>query len=285
VIMTDYLVNGKAGGLISVQDRGFQYGDGLFETMLVENGNALFLSEHLDRLSYGCNVLAFPSIDRKLLEREVNEIVSNNQFGVLKIMLSRGESERGFLIPDKPKITRVVTFSSSLKSHMDVKLQHVNITLCKTRLSQQPLLAGIKHLNQLERVLARSEWKDTTVSEGLMLDNEGHVIEGTMSNVFVVKEGVIKTSDLNYAGVKGIMRDFILKRATEQGYDCQVTNLTLDDVLNADEVFITNSLILLKTVAKLTFLNRTATYVEGPVSPIMYGAIRDEILARHGERS
>ena len=65
--MTDYLVNGKAGGLISVQDRGFQYGDGLFETMLVENGNALFLSEHLDRLSYGCNVLAFPSIDSCLL--------------------------------------------------------------------------------------------------------------------------------------------------------------------------------------------------------------------------
>ena len=280
--MIDYLVNGKKNAFISIQDRGFQYGDGLFETILVENGNAVFLSEHLDRLSYGCRVLAFPVMDRALLEREVNQIISNNKFGVIKIILSRGESERGFLIPANPNITRVVSFSSSLKSHVVVEPQAVNITLCETRLSQQPMLAGIKHLNQLERVLARSEWQDAGIFEGLMLNRESHVIEGTMSNLFVVQKGVIKTSDLSNAGVKGIMRDFIIKRSNEHGYDCQVTHLTLDDVLNADEVFITNSVVLLKTVAEFTFLNRTATYLEGPVSPAIYSAIRDEITAKHG---
>ena len=283
--MTDFLVNGKAGALISVQDRGFQYGDGLFETILVENGKAVFLAEHLDRLNYGCEVLAFPPIDRKLFKREVNALIANNSFGIIKIILSRGASERGFLIPLNPTISRVVSFTSLAESQLVEEPEKINVTLCEMRLSQQPRLAGIKHLNQLERVIARSEWNDNSISEGLMLDREGNIIEGTMSNVFVVKDNVLKTSSLSYAGVQGIMRDFIIRNSPRYGYDCEVTNLKLDDVLNADEVFITNSLILLKTVVKLAFLNRTATYLEDSVSSVMYGAIRDEIAAQSGDCS
>ncbi|PCI68794.1 MAG: aminodeoxychorismate lyase [Piscirickettsiaceae bacterium] len=276
-----YLVNGIDEATISINDRGFQYGDGLFETIMVEKGRAIFLTEHFDRLDKGCDVLGFPAVDRKRLKGEMMSLISSSEFGVLKIILSRGQSERGFLSPRNPDITRVLSFSKSAVSNVQ-SLKQMNITLCETRLSQQPLLAGLKHLNQLERVLARSEWRQPDITDGLMLDRDEHVIEGTMSNVFIVKDGVIKTTDLSQAGVKGVIRDVIIRQARVLDIECEVVFLTLDDVLNADEVFMTNSIMLLQSVAKFMYKKRVVEFEEGAVAIMMHDVLRKNVVTQSG---
>lgn len=279
--MMRYLVNGIDKNTVSINDRGFQYGDGLFETIMVEKGRTIFLTEHFDRLDKGCSILGFPSIDRECFKNEIASLISSSEFGVLKIILTRGESERGFLSPPNINVTRVLSFSESLETKVH-SLKKMNITLCETRLSQQPLLAGLKHLNQLERVLARSEWRQSDITEGLMLDGDNHVIEGTMSNIFIVKAGVINTSNLTQSGVKGIIRDVIIEQAQSLDIECKITTITLDDVLSADEVFMTNSIMLLQTVAKFMYKKRVVEFEEGPVAALMHDELCKNVIFQSG---
>jgi 4-amino-4-deoxychorismate lyase len=117
------------------------------------------------------------------------------------------------------------------------------VRLCTTRLGSNPQLAGIKHLNRLEQVLARQEWNDPDIREGLLLDAEGFMIEGTMSNLFTVTGKSLATPDLTGCGVAGIMRTVVLEQAASLGLDVTVKPLPLAAVQQADEVFLTNSLI------------------------------------------
>ncbi|MNV85640.1 Aminodeoxychorismate lyase [compost metagenome] len=103
-------------------------------------------------------------------------------------------------------------------------------------------MAGIKHLNRLEQVLARAEWQDAEHAEGLMLDASGRVIEGVYSNLFLVQDGVLLTPDLSRCGVAGVMRAELLAQAEAQGMRCDVGDIALDALLQADEVFLCNSL-------------------------------------------
>lgn len=245
------LINGKIDGVISPLDRGFQYGDGLFETILVESGRASFLSAHLSRLQKGCVVLGFPVPDMTVIDNEITRLIANHKYGVIKIILSRGLGERGFLPPNKPSITRVITFNSAGKG-IAKSLRPINLTLCQTRLSKQPLLAGIKHLNQLERVLARTELGELGQVEGLMLDTDGAVIEGTMSNLFIVKNDVLITPKLDNCGVSGVIRNMLIEHAQADRIPCKVDVLTLDDLQEAEEIFITNSLMPIRPVTGIS---------------------------------
>jgi 4-amino-4-deoxychorismate lyase len=136
------------------------------------------------------------------------------------------------------------------------------VRLCEARLGSNLQLAGIKHLNRLEQVLARQEWEEPDIREGLLLDEEGHVIEGTMSNLFAVKRGTLVTPDLTRCGVAGIMRTVVMEQAGHLGLDVSVKPLPLADVEQADELFLTNSLIGIWPVIGLE--NRT--WSTGPVS-------------------
>jgi len=243
------LINGQAEHCINVLDRGFQYGDGLFETILVESGCTTFLDRHLNRLHKGCAALGFPRLDEALIRHEISMLVKPQQSGVLKLVISRGVGERGFLAPAKPEVTRVISFSEQAID-MSGELSACSLIYCNTRLSRQPLLAGIKHLNQLERVLAREELRDQ-VGEGLMLDVNDQVIEGIMSNLFMVKDRCLITPRLSYSGVAGIMREFLLEQAKQQGMSCEVKDITLLDLEKADEIFMTNSLMPVRVINQL----------------------------------
>lgn len=245
------LVNGCAEGLIKPMDRGFHYGDGLFETILVESGRVIFLQEHLGRLQRGCNVLGLPEVDETTIKQEIEQLISVDCYGVIKIILTRGVGERGFLPPSKPNITRVVRYSPVNKS-IDQPLEQIGLVLCKTQLSKQPLLAGIKHLNQLERVLARAELKEHPLVEGLMCDTSNAVIEGIMSNIFIAKDGVLKTPKLNNCGVIGVIRQLLFHQAKKDNIELIEVGLTLNDIQTADEIFITNSLMPVRAIAQLT---------------------------------
>jgi 4-amino-4-deoxychorismate lyase len=126
---------------------------------------------------------------------------------------------------------------------VDNWLDGFKVRVCDLTLSSNPALAGLKHLNRLENILARAEWKNE-FAEGLLLDQTGHLIEATMSNIFLVKNRQLITPDLRGAGVAGVMRSAIMNRfAAALSLSVVTQNLTLDDLKTADEIFLCNSLI------------------------------------------
>jgi 4-amino-4-deoxychorismate lyase len=121
--------------------------------------------------------------------------------------------------------------------------QGVTVRICSLRLGWQPALAGIKHLNRLENVLARAEWHDPAIAEGLLQDWAGNVIGGTMSNLFIVENDNLVTPDLSRCGVAGVTRDRIMAAAKQRAVRCDVAAIGLDRVLAAQEIMLVNSLI------------------------------------------
>jgi len=269
------LINGKQSHSIDVLDRGFQYGDGLFETILVEAGCATFLAQHFKRLAKGCVALGFPLLDEAMLRNEISSLVKAKQSGVLKLIISRGVAERGFLPPVKPDITRVISFSEQPVA-ISRELSVCSLIHCETRLSRQPLLAGIKHLNQLERVLARAELRGQE-GEGLMLDVKDQVIEGIMSNLFMVKDNCLITPRLSHSGVAGVIREFLLDKAKDEGIACEVKEMALCELENADEIFMTNSLMPVRVINQL--VTPTASIIKSSTGFAQWAlnAITDDI--------
>jgi 4-amino-4-deoxychorismate lyase len=123
------------------------------------------------------------------------------------------------------------------------KEQGIIARFCDTRLGLNPVLAGIKHLNRLEQIMARAEWTDPDIQEGIMLDINGHVIEGTMTNLFYIKDDVLYTPSLKLAGVAGITRGMIIAISTDHGMSVIEHTCTKDELLTADELFVCNSII------------------------------------------
>jgi len=236
------LINGKPGERVSVHDRGFQYGDGVFETLAVQNGVALLWDRHVRRLRRGASRLGFDAPPEPLLREEAARVCDGIKHAVLKIILTRGVIGRGYAVSGNSDPTRVLSRLPWPDYSSTSAVQGVNVRLCRMRLAHNPVLAGIKHLNRLEQVLGRAEW-GSEFAEGLMLDVEGQLIEGTMSNVFLVKDGMLRTPDLSRCGVEGVMRETVLDKAREMKLSCDIASLVHDDVMQAEEMFLTNSLI------------------------------------------
>jgi len=245
------LINGQPENRIPVSDRGLQYGDGLFETLAFRGGELEYLEQHLRRLQQGCERLNFAFDDVDILKAELAMLCAQTAHdSVIKVVLTRGSGGRGYKPPIDNEPTRIL--SSHAMPEYPLKNQSgVTVRLCEHRLGLNPALAGIKHLNRLEQVLARGEWDDTSISEGLMLDINDNLIEGTMSNVFIVKNQQLLTPTINQAGITGIMRAEVMKLADEMGLSCHQQLLSVTDLHEADEVFLTNSIITVWPVIKL----------------------------------
>ncbi|MBF7731355.1 aminodeoxychorismate lyase [Pseudomonas sp. N040] len=234
-------INGLPAEHLSVRDRGLAYGDGLFETITVRHGRARLLDRHLQRLIRGCQQLLIP-IDEQQLRQEVSAYIALVADAVVKLIITRGEGQRGYALPQPQRPLRILT-SSPLPAHPAANAeQGVSLFPCATRLAEQPLLAGIKHLNRLEQVLARAEWQDARYAEGLVRDCSGRVIEGVFSNLFMVRDGRLLTPDLSRCGIAGVMRAEIIDRAERLGLVASVRDIGYDELLTADELFICNSL-------------------------------------------
>ncbi len=237
------LVNGKSGDLISIRDRGLLYGDGVFRTMLARNGHALHSLLHLQKLQQDCTKLGItcPALSR--LADELKTLLVQHPEGIIKLIVTRGLATRGYAPPPDTEPTHIWDVTP-LPSYPDEwASEGVIVRVCDIRLSEQPRLAGVKHLNRLENVLAAAEWSDTNIAEGLLLNAQGHVIEGTRSNLFVLRGGVLYTPVLSRCGVAGVQRDRVLSYATSHKMAVKICDLTLADVLSADEVFLVNSVI------------------------------------------
>lgn len=236
----DSWVDGQPADALSLKDRGLAYGDGLFETIAVRGGQPILLDRHLTRLAEGCSRLAIAAdIDR--VRTELRAYAAAMGEGVLKLVLTRGDGLRGYA-PDPAAQGRRILQGNPPAAYPAVHgEQGVRLFPCATRLSNQPLLAGLKHLNRLEQVLARAEWRDGEHAEGLMLDQAGRVIEGVFSNLFLVRDGVLITPDLKRCGVAGVMRAELLFQAESLAIPTQITDVSLEQLQWADEVFICNS--------------------------------------------
>jgi 4-amino-4-deoxychorismate lyase len=239
---TTYLINGSFDQSISPFDRGFAYGDGIFRTLIVKAGQPIHWALHYQKLVEDCVVIGIVCPGADLLISDIALLCSVEEMAIAKIIITRGEGERGYATPSIITPTRVV-IKSSLPSYADTfYVEGVALHLCETRLSAQPKLAGIKHLNRLENVIARSEWQDETLFDGLLLDSQDQVIECTMSNIFARFGDELLTPDLSHSGVAGITRQRILHLAKSLNLMTKVHTLPLTHLLKADEVLICNSL-------------------------------------------
>ena len=266
------LVNGQESAELAIRDRGLQYGDGLFETIAIHDGRAALWARHLERLAAGCRRLDMAMPDPDLLATEVQRVADRETRAVVKLIVTRGPGARGYRAEHSATPTRIVQGLRWPQYPGAAARDGVAVRWCRLRLARQPQLAGLKHLNRLEQVLARAEWRDE-YAEGLMCDTEGLVIEGTMSNLFIVHKGVLTTPDLSESGVAGVVRAEILATAQALGIPVAVRAVTPTMVGEAEELFLTNSLIGVWPVRQL----ETRDYVVGEITQTLQQALQEAI--------
>jgi 4-amino-4-deoxychorismate lyase len=243
--MERWLLDGSAVDVLPISDRGLQYGDGLFETIALRNGTARFLDRHIARLEAGLRVLGFDAQAVAALAgevaRDIDRVASGRDAGVAKVIVTRGSADRGYRPPDTPTPRRLVGSFPSTPSPRHYYRDGVALRVCSTPASSNPATAGLKTLCRLDQVLARAEWDDPQLAEGLMLDENGHIVGGTMSNLFCVRNDSLLTPALNRCGIAGIMRTVVLEQAAAAGLETRLLDLRLEDILADDELFLTNS--------------------------------------------
>lgn len=244
------LVNGEPADTIAVADRGLSYGDGVFRTLRVQQGSPFCWARHFGKLRHDCHALQIPCPGEDVVLQEIAQL-SGAGSGVAKIMVTRGLGERGYAPPLRSSPTRVVSFHPAPVYDATFYTDGIKPHLCDLKLSRQPRLAGIKHLNRLENVLAAAECQAAGAAEGLLEDEAGFVISGTRSNVFAVSNGRLSTPDLSENGVAGVQRDRVIAWAGYHGVSCAVARLNLNDLLQADEIFLVNSVFGLWPVARV----------------------------------
>ncbi|KGK42266.1 hypothetical protein LH51_08460 [Nitrincola sp. A-D6] len=256
------LVNGKSAASIAIQDRGVSYGQGVFETLRVTQGRPLLWDEHLQRLLNGCKRLQIP-VDglQHLLYDDLQQLPAADH-AVVKIIVTAGSGGRGYMMPADVQPTRILQQLPLPVYYGNPALQGIRARWCDLQLACAPALAGIKHLNRLEQVLARAEWNDPAVQEGIVCGADGYLAEGTMSNLFLVYDGKLLTPDLSRYGIAGIMRNYLIELAANVGINTEIGRYTRTDLLAADEVFFCNSLIGVWPLAQLD----DQTFIPGPVT-------------------
>lgn len=273
-------INGIHAEHLSVMDRGLQYGDGLFETIACVDGELQFWEQHIQRMRAGAAILKidFPDAEYFLQDiRNLCSITSENNF-VVKIILTRGQGSRGYLSTDTPRTTRIVIRSDWPDYSPDLINTGISACLCKHPVSINPALAGIKHLNRLDNVIARNEWHNE-YHEGLMLDTDGYVIEGTMSNVFAVRSNILYTPMLDRSGVDGVIRNQVINIARDEKIKIETARLTMNDLYLMDEIFVSNSIIGIWPVRMI----EQQAYLVGEMSKKMHNQLQQR-MSEHAKK-
>ncbi len=268
------LINGQQQDSLAVANRALHYGDGLFETFAVQEGQPLAWDRHIVRLQSGCERLAIKCPDIARLQAEALQICAGIQLAVLKLIISRGEGGRGYQPPLAAQTTRIFSLHDWPNYPGEHQQEGIKATICRMRLGNVPTLAGIKHLNRLEQVLLKQELSTSACAEAIVMDIGDRVVEGTMSNIFLVKNGQLFTPELSRAGVAGVIRGRILELGRDLDMGHAVRDIVLDDVLHADEVFFCNSVA---GIWPVILIDQTS-YNVGPYTRQLQRKLLDEKL-------
>ncbi len=242
--MIKTLINGKKQSKLNINDRAIQYGDGLFETIAIIYGEPVLWDLHLSRLKISAKKLQIPFPSALLLYQEFKALNAPfNKKMVLKIILSRGEGGRGYRKPEKTNPVRILSLMPWPNYPIEWEKEGVCCELSPIKLGLNPFFAGMKHLNRLEQVMARSEWQDPQIAEKIVCDIQDNIIEGTQTNLFIYHNNKLKTPLLSHCGVEGVMKTFVLQTATQLHIPWSEEKISFDDVVQAKGLFLTNSLI------------------------------------------
>lgn len=224
-------VNGAAGDGLSSHDRGLAYGHGVFETMRLAGGEIPLLGYHLARLTQGLRRLGIAQGLADIESQLAQLVPAMPAHGTVKLVVTAGVGPRGYATPRDCQPSVIVHCYPPIVPQASARLQP-----CEYRLPANPRLAGIKHLNRLDQVLAAMELKEGV--QGLLMDQEGRVIEALSHNVFACWGGRWRTPGLDRCGVAGVMRHFVLDHLLPEAAEA---SFSLAELAEADEVFICNA--------------------------------------------
>lgn len=236
------LINGQPAHTLAATDRGLAYGDGVFETIAIVAGQPALWELHFKRLTIGCVQLGFdpPSIDTLHQDLAALDLPRT---GILKIIVTRGSGGQGYGPPECPQPRRIMQVLRPREHPAEWRTKGVKVRRCQVRLAAQPALAGIKHLNRLEQVLARQEWQGLEIAEGLMCDSEGALVEATAANLIVEQNGEWIIPQGNACGVEGVMQSYLIDLARQWDIPVMRRVFWPDEITEQTAMYLCNSLI------------------------------------------
>lgn len=284
--LVNSLINGVASDYLNINDRAIHYGDGIFETILCQAGKLIFWQRHFKRLQASAEKVKLSCPQEQQLLDDIALLLASKQCSekhnyAIKIILSRGIGERGYAFDKNINGNRLLFISKIDDNHSSLlsgRLLSGDLFLCEQQVSINENLAGIKHLNRLENVLARDEWRDNKYIDGLMQNANQQVIEGTMSNLFAIKDKQLFTPDLTLSGVNGIIRDVVIDIARMNKIDVTIKALNLAEVTQMDALFISNSLIGVKSVVAFN----DSQYKEDVITHTIFDDLLRSLLTTEG---
>jgi len=255
------LVNGQQAEHISIRDRGFQYGDGCFETVRILFKKPILWSEHLKRLKYACKTLQL-SVNFDLLKSEVVQLIRVNKATnvILKINITRGEGGRGYAPAVQSDCTRILQLIDYVAPSTS---SGARVVVCRHRLSSNSFLGGIKHLNRLDQVLASAQIP-ADCDEGLCMDEAGYVIEGCRSNLLFAIDNKLVSPDLSKSGVEGVMLDHLIDEFGVKGIAVIRRTISMSELKRADEILLCNSVFGVWPIAEILNEDWRITLKEKP---------------------
>jgi 4-amino-4-deoxychorismate lyase len=240
------LVNGKQQDYIDVESRGLAYGDGLFTTAKILNGNIQYLTAHIERLKFGSHQLGIKPSSLTDLTKQLTSIAKGYALAVLKVIVIANAGGRGYA-RSKSNGHDVIIMIHDYPIHYDVQAQTgITLGVSKQKIGINPMLAGLKHLNRLEQVLLKQELSTRTEDDILVCNVNGHVIEATSANAFFFIDKKLYTPDVSQSGVNGIMRQTILQHFPNTA----VKALSLNDINKAESIFICNCVMGVMPISK-----------------------------------
>ncbi len=239
------LINGQPAEQVSVAERALHYGDGLFETISCCEGSPRWLARHLQRLRTGCERLQITFLEEAALRAEVSRLARGQARCIVKVIVSRGvATRRGYRPAGDEQATRIVSRHEwpSEATQEGTQDRPLRVGLSAVSLGVNPRLAGLKHLNRLEQVLAQLD-KPVALDEVLMRASSGELIGGSMCNVFLVDEHGPYTPAVDTCGVAGVMRSVVLDAAgsaAQAGLSVAVRPVRVAELDGVREAFVTN---------------------------------------------
>ncbi len=234
------LVNGQPLDQIGISDRGFNYGDGLFTTLVCRAGVPLLWSSHVERLASGCQRLVIPAPDLTLIRAEVEQLAAGDDC-IIKVVISRGYGGRGYAIAGVGAPNRVLSRHPLPGHRQQWRQQGMVATLLNQPLGSQPLLAGLKSLNRLEQVLLRQAAVSAGADEGICVDEQGMLVEATAANLWWRHRGIWHTPLLDRCGVSGVMRQLLLDTFAARGETVRQLRVAASALDEAEELMLTNT--------------------------------------------
>jgi 4-amino-4-deoxychorismate lyase len=271
-----YWVDGKQSKVLPLPDRGLEFGDGLFETMLYRRGAIAFPEHHLKRLAHGLDALKFPdctSFVKSCLNSTLATLAGQGS-GSLRLTVTRGQGPRGYAPPLDCQPRVIISFNPGEYDFGGLP-EPAATDVCTVRWSNNVALAGLKHLNRLEQVMASQERRAADLDEMLMLDQRERVISTISGNLYGVFDGEIHTPIIDSAGIRGTRRQLLIERWSKTlGIKVVERNIDLSSLVSASELFYSNSLVGLRPIASVG----NAIWTAHPVCRSLYNTYCGELL-------